>query len=202
VEFTARSRLKRRPALGIEDVFVVPRIADKTVDLRLTTAGDSTKEFSVVAEIIDQQGVAVARANAKIPTGTTEMTLAIALPDGKLWSPSQPYLYSARVTLMDNDAEIDSRSARFGMRELKVENGKFLLNGKPIFLRGYGDDCIFPNTIAPSAEREECVRRLSTARDYGFNYARHHSWFPPEEYFEVADELGMMVQPEFPAAYS
>jgi beta-galactosidase/beta-glucuronidase len=88
------------------------------------------------------------------------------------------------------------------MRELEVENGKFLLNGKPIFLRGYGDDCIFPNTIAPPAEPEEYLRRLSTARDYGFNYARHHSWFPPEEYFEVADELGIMVQPEFPAAYS
>ena len=186
----------------IEDLFVVPRVPDKTVELRLTTAGDSTKEFRVVAEIVDQQGAAVARANAKIPAGTTETTLSIALPDGKLWSPSQPYLYTARVTLMENGAGIDSRSTRFGMRELKVENGKFLLNGKPIFLRGYGDDCIFPNTIAPPADREEYVRRLSTARDYGFNYARHHSWFPPEEYFEVADELGIMVQPEFPAAYS
>jgi beta-galactosidase len=39
------------------------------------------------------------------------------------------------------------------------------------------------------------------AKDYGFNYVRHHSWFPPAEYFDVADELGIMLQPEFPIAY-
>jgi hypothetical protein len=87
------------------------------------------------------------------------------------------------------------------MREFKVERGRFLLNGKPIFLRGYGDDCIFPNTIAPPADREEYRRRLQVVKDYGFNYARHHSWVPLEEYLDVADELGVMVQPEFPIAY-
>jgi len=61
--------------------------------------------------------------------------------------------------------------------------------------------CIFPNTIAQPADREGYRRRLQVVKDYGFNYARHHSWVPPEEYLDVADELGVMVQPEFPIAY-
>ena len=88
------------------------------------------------------------------------------------------------------------------MREFKVAGGKFLLNGKPIFLRGYGDDCIFPNTICPPADKSELRARLALAREYGFNFVRHHSWTPPEAYLEAADELGMMLQPEFPFAYA
>jgi len=84
---------------------------------------------------------------------------------------------------------------------MKVQDGKFLLNDKPIFLCGYGDDCIYPNTIAPPADKEEYRRRFKVVKDYGFNYARHHSWFPPQEYFDVADEMGILLQPEFPIAY-
>lgn len=87
------------------------------------------------------------------------------------------------------------------MREIAVKDGQFLLNGEPIFLRGYGDDCVYPNTIAPPADKEEYYRRFRIAKDYGFNYVRHHSWFPLPEYFDVADELGIMLQPEFPIAY-
>ena len=129
------------------------------------------------------------------------MTLAERIPDARLWSPRTPHLYTARVRLLSDGQVIDTRSVRFGMREFKVDGGKFLLNGKPIFLRGYGDDCIFPDTICPPANKEELRRRLSLARGYGFNYVRHHSWIPPEDYLDAADELGMMLQPEFPFAY-
>jgi hypothetical protein len=97
---------------------------------------------------------------------------------------------------------IDSIHQRFGMRELRIIDGKFMLNGEPVFLSGYGDDAIFPNTVCPPADRDEYIRRLSIARDYGFNYVRHHSHFPLDEYLDVADELGMLVQPEFPIGYA
>jgi len=46
--------------------------------------------------------------------------------------------------------------------------------------------------------QEEYPRRFKIAKEYGFNYVRHHSWVPLEEYFEVADEMGILLQPEFP----
>ncbi len=82
------------------------------------------------------------------------------------------------------------------MREIKVDGRKILLNGNPVYLLGYGDECIFPATITPSLDREEYRRRLSIARAHGFNYVRHHTHVPVEEYLEIADELGMMLQVE------
>lgn len=87
------------------------------------------------------------------------------------------------------------------MREFSVSGNKFLLNGQPFFLRGCGDDCIFPDTICPPMDRKALRLRLKTMRDYGFNYVRTHSWIPPPEYLNAADEIGLMVQPEFPFAY-
>ncbi len=183
----------------IADVFARPLVRESTVEILASVVylgSRRDRPFGVAVEIADPSGRAVARGE-----GAAEAAIRVVLPEPKLWTPRTPDLYTARVRLLDEGVERDAVSTRFGMRELAVENGRFLLNGRPVFLRGYGDDCIFPNTVAPPADKEEFRRRLSIARDYGFNYVRHHSWFPPEEYFEAADEVGLMVQPEFPIAY-
>jgi beta-galactosidase len=172
--------LEATGACRIEHVFAIPHVADSTVEVQVEPA------IPVELEVLDAGGDRVARGASPL-----------RIPDAKLWSPQSPALYTLRVTAPGQDTV----TTRFGMRELKVEGGRFVLNGRPLFLRGYGDDCIFPNTIAPPVDREEYRRRLSIARDFGFNYVRHHSWVPPPEYLDVADEMGMMVQPEFPIAY-
>jgi hypothetical protein len=189
--------LEATASTWIDNVFAIPRVADGAVDVRVRRGGSLDRATPVAVAVHDAQGVQAARGEGVFPAGATETMLSLKLVEPKLWSPSSPHLYAVRVRL----ADLDSASTRFGLRELKVERGSFILNGRPIFLRGYGDDCIFPNTIAPPADREEYRRRLQLAKDYGFNFARHHSWIPLEEYLDVADELGMMVQPEFPIAY-
>ncbi len=193
--------LEATEATRMDDLFVAPQLGAGTAEIRLAIKGARTGQLAAAAEILDTSGAAVASVNEAIPADATEVVLVARIPNAKLWSPKSPHLYTARVRLLSGGAVIDARSVRFGMREFKVAGGKFLLNGKPIFLRGYGDDSIYPNTICPPAEKSEFHRRLSIARQYGFNYVRHHSWTPPEEYLEAADELGMMLQPEFPFAY-
>jgi hypothetical protein len=181
----------------IENVFVEPRVAQSAVEIRVRRGGKLAKSSSIAIDIRDAQGNLASRTTGTIDADTAQASFKLKLEEPKLWSPSTPHLFTARVTL----DRLDTVSTRFGLRELKVERGRFVLNGRPIFLRGYGDDCIFPGSIAPSIDREDYRRRLQIAKDYGFNYVRHHSWIPPEEYLDVADELGMMVQPEFPIAY-
>ncbi len=189
-------------AVRMHDLFVVPHVADGTVEIRVAVEPVSDGGLALEAEILDTNQARVVSAPASIPAGDRETAWTVRLPEPRLWSPRSPYLYTARVRLRANGREADVRSVRFGLREFKVANGGFQLNGQPIFLRGYGEDCIFPNTICPPSDREEFRRRLALSRQYGFNYVRHHSWTPPEEYLEVADELGMMLQPEFPFAYA
>jgi hypothetical protein len=194
-------RLEATAATRIDDIFVVPRLADETAELRVTTAGLHAGKLTITAEIIDQAGTSVTTTETTVGGGATQNVLAARIPQPKLWSPKSPHLYTARVRLLVDGATVDERTVRFGMREFKVSGGQFLLNGQPIFLRGYGDDCIFPNTICPPVDKAELRDRLERARAYGFNFVRHHSWTPPEAYLDAADELGMMLQPEFPFAY-
>ena len=190
----------------IEDVFVIPQVTQRSAKVQVTMANlpsveRSGKDLQIIVGVYGQDGVRVAGVKKPVSQQTNKITLPVDIADAKLWSPSQPYLYTVRTTLADGQEKLDTVTVRFGMREMKVQDGKFLLNDKPIFLRGYGDDCIYPNTIAPPADKEEYRRRFKVVKDYGFNYARHHSWFPPQEYFDVADEMGILLQPEFPIAY-
>ena len=187
----------------VGDIFVVPHAANEEAEVRVAPghAGDvSRTALRVRVEVLDQQQQFVAAGDKPLSADAVS-AVTLKLAGAKLWSPSQPYLYTARVTLFDGENRLEEKYVRFGMREFKVEGGKFLLNGRPIFLRGYGDDCIYPNTIAPPVDQAEYRRRFQIAKDFGFNYVRHHSWTPVQEYLDVADEMGIMLQPEFPIAY-
>src|SRR6185503_13975252 len=116
-------------------------------------------KLAVAVEIIDPNGSPAGSLDRPVADGSVETKLEARLPNPKLWSPKSPHLYTARVRLLAEGKQLDVRSPRFGMREFKIDDGKFLLNGKPIFLRGYGDDCIYPNTICPPSDKSEFRRR-------------------------------------------
>lgn len=130
------------------------------------------------------------------------VSVEIAMPDARLWTPDTPYLYNAHVTLLDKaGAAIDNRETRFGVRSIEIRGTDFYVNGAKYYLVGYGDDCVYPDTIAPPADKGFYVEHLKVAKSYGFNFVRHHSHFVSPEYYEACDEVGMFVQPELPIAY-
>lgn len=194
-------RIEATAATRIGDVFVKPQLTTETAEINVEVGGQRSERISVSAEIVEPNGLSVASAQKELGPNSTSIELSVPVPKAKLWSPKSPFLYTVGIRLMASNRVIDTRAVRFGMREFRVAGSQFLLNGQPIFLRGYGDDCIYPLTICPPSDKAEFQRRLSLARAYGFNYVRHHSWTPPVEYLEAADELGMMLQPEFPFAY-
>eukprot|EP01050_Picozoa_sp_SAG11_P028992 SAG11_NODE_7983_length_1074_cov_0.955897_2_plen_132_part_00 len=87
------------------------------------------------------------------------------------------------------------------MRSVTVDGHTLLLNGQRIFLAGYGDDAVYPMTVSPPRDKSAYVEKLRFAHEHGFNFVRHHSHVLPPEYFDVADEWGIMVSPELPCAY-
>jgi beta-galactosidase len=195
----------------IENVHVVSHIDSGVAEVVVETgsriiyggSAEPQPEFHLRADVYDQTGKAVGTAVSyqMLPAMAPADFVMVKVDDAKLWSPKRPYLYTVDVRLYKEGVELDKVSSRFGLRELTTDGNRFLLNGRPIFLRGFGDDCVFPNTIAPPADKSVYLARLKTAKEYGFNYIRCHSWVPPEEYLDAADEVGIMVQPEFPIAY-
>ena len=117
----------------------------------------------------------------------------------RLWSEFDPSLYDLRAELageMDGHTFHDSATAIFGLRELRSENGRVMINGRPVFLRGTLECGIFPLTGYAPMDAASWLRVLKVARSYGLNHLRFHTWCPPEAAFEAGDQLGFMFQIE------
>jgi hypothetical protein len=92
----------------------------------------------------------------------------------------------------------ESATATLGMREVTNTNSLLHINGRRLFLRGTLECNIFPLTGHPPMERKGWLKVFQTARAYGLNHLRFHSWCPPGAAFEVADSLGFYLQIELP----
>ena len=128
----------------------------------------------------------------------SEVVMRVPLAPFRPWSPEQPDLYVAELTLCNGETPVQGWAERFGVRKIEVRGERFFLNNKPLFLRGYGDDFVYPLTMVSPASKEEHLKHLKIARAAGFNYVRLHTHCELPEYFEAADEAGIMIQPELP----
>lgn len=132
------------------------------------------------------------------PSGMKEVVVRVALTNFQAWSPESPKLYLADIVLIDQGKPVHGWVERFGMRKFEVRGDRFYFNNKPFFVRGYGDDFVYPITLVSPASREEHLRHLKLAREAGFVYVRLHTHCELPEFFEAADEAGVLIQPELP----
>lgn len=112
-----------------------------------------------------------------------------------LWDEFHPVLYRLSVNIK-GDSFVDEKSVSFGMREFTTRGTYFIINGRPTFLRGTLECCIFPRTGYPSMDTAEWLRIFQVCRDHGLNHMRFHSWCPPEAAFDAADQMGFYLQVE------
>ena len=126
-------------------------------------------------------------------TKTADGEYIIPVANMKLWNEFTPNLYS--LTVMAGQQQ---KTVTFGMRSFKAKGNRLLINGKPTFLRGTLECCIFPLTGTPPTDERGWMKVFTTAREYGLNHLRFHSWCPPEAAFRVADKMGFYCQVELP----
>ncbi len=118
------------------------------------------------------------------------------------WSPEDPFLYEVVVT-----AGGDAARTRFGLRSFRTDPvaGRVLLNDRPYYLRGSN---VTIDRFFEDSERGELpwnrdwVRRLHRAfKDMHWNALRYCIGFPPDFWYDIADEEGVLIQDEFPIWY-
>jgi hypothetical protein len=166
-----------------------PNVPAGALDLVVQgTAGQS-----VTAEVLSG-GQVVGR-----QTGTTGTSLRIPVPNARLWSPDDPFLYDLKVTLAGGDAV----SGYFGMRSLgKAMVGgvmRPLLNGKFVFQQGTLDQGYWPDGIYTAPTDEALRWDLERQKALGFNMVRKHIKVEPARWFYHADKLGLLVWQDMPA---
>ncbi len=118
-------------------------------------------------------------------------------PKPRTWDEFKPTLYRLTLDLACGDWR-DRCTAPFAFRELKVQGNRFLLNDRPIMLRGTHDAGLFPLTGYPAMDKASWSKIFERCKQFGLNHMRFHSWCPPEAAFQAADELGIYLQVEGP----
>ena len=142
--------------------------------------------------------VTICRDGGIIAEGQTdengESTLTIPAEELRLWSPEDPFLYDAAITLTGGD-KVESY---FGMRAFGIgrdEKGlpRLLLNGKPYFQNGLLDQGYWSDGYYTAPSDEALIHDIAEMKRLGFNMLRKHIKVEPLRWYYHCDRLGMLV---------
>ena len=181
------------------------------------------REVKIKAEIINQQKVAKGQTAAKMPVGVRILDAdgkvvaeqkndihfnakwrdreyelpSISLENAKLWSPDSPYLYTAEVTLYDNEGNIaDQIKEPFGVRTIEIIPQKGLLvNGKKVLLKGYANHHTL-GALGAAAYPRAIEKRLKLMKEFGMNHIRTSHNPYSEDFLKLCDKYGILVVDE------
>jgi beta-galactosidase/beta-glucuronidase len=119
-----------------------------------------------------------------------------------LWNPGHPRLITVDVKLRDRQGTIiDAVRSYTALRAVSVEGDRFLLNGRPFFLRMVLDQGYWPETGMTPPDDAAVRADVELAKAMGFNGVRKHQKIEDPRYLYWADVLGLLVWEEMPSAY-
>ena len=138
-----------------------------------------------------------------VPISSHVTSFSVRVPSPSAWSPDTPCLYRVDAVLnresgdrSDANTVLDALSERTGFVSLTVSGKHVLINDEPYYMRGTGEFLASPEVGSPDTDRSRLRKKLRQLREYGYNYVRFQSYVQAPEYFDVADEVGLLIQSE------
>ena len=161
----------------------------RDISVSIDTSG-KPKANKLVTEVIDADG--------KVAASAMGAKFKLTVPDGKLWSPDNPYLYTLKAKIVDGDTVLDEKSYRFGLRTAKFENDGFYLNGKKMKLRGLNRHQSFAYTGYAMPKSMQRLDADILKNELGVNAVRTSHYPQSQHFIDRCDELGLLVFTEIP----
>ena len=122
----------------------------------------------------------------------------IKIPEVRLWSTEDPFLYKVSVSISDENRVIDTYELETGVRTISTNDKQILLNGKPVFLKGFGKHEDFP-IFGRGTANPVIIKDYSLLKWVGANSYRTSHYPYDEEYMNMADREGILIINEIPA---
>lgn len=182
--------LTARPAAHVDDVTLVTGFQASTGTLSWSVSSVDADGLSTHVIVRDADGHQVAEGDG------ADGSLEIA--GVHLWQPGEGYLYEAEVQLRDGDAVVDSVLQPFGVRTVRVDGAKLLVNEQPVYLTGFGmhED----HATIGKAHNDALMLRDYELLDWiGANSFRTSHYPYSERVMDYADRHGILVIDETPA---
>ena len=128
-------------------------------------------------------------------SGTTG---TLVVKNAKLWNVHAAYLYDLVIRIHEGSAVVDEYLDRIGIRTFEIRHGRFLLNGSPVYLRGFGRhedaDIRGRGLDLPTVKRD-----FELMKWIGANCFRTSHYPYAEEFYDLCDREGILVMDETPA---
>jgi hypothetical protein len=184
-------------AVTIDKVLPFTRAVDG-VRIVTTVSSDAPGDITldgIISSVADKKKVWEGKLGA---TAKAQATVEKSLEKLKVqpWSPGSPKLYELKITATQKGSPAVTKTVRFGFRSVESHNGQVFLNGKPIFLRGLAINP--PGRTVPKAvgeSRQFAYDYVKYLRGQNLNLIRLNE--SNQDWFDVCDELGMMVYQGF-----
>ena len=199
-----RMELRASDPVWIEALDAFPDVEKRLARVRATVGNATGAPVSGSLRLKATEGATRVEGTKAFEAAGEHTTVEIDLALGdavRLWDEFSPTLYHLTASLEATGGArklSDERRVTFGMREFGRKGTQFVMNGRPIFLRGTLECAIFPRTGYPPTDVASWRRICDIAKSYGLNHLRFHSWCPPEAAFAAADEAAFMLQVETP----
>lgn len=160
--------------------------ADAEVAYEVQTNG----EHAVTVELADEAGNVVAQAAGR--------TGVLTVRDAKLWKVRDAYLYTIRIRIADGERVIDEYAEPIGIRTVEVRGRQILLNGEPVYLKGFGkhEDS---DIVGRGFNIGVMKRDFELMKWIGANCFRTSHYPYSEEIYQMADREGIMIIDEVQA---
>ena len=180
-----------------------PEISDEKALVQLKTKVVNDRDracgFALATRIVDRHDNVVAEQQEEIGLAAGETTTVLqefSIQNPELWDTAIPNMYKAETTLIDGEREIGEYTTAFGIRSLHFDKDQgFFLNGKPTYVKGV---CLHHDggLVGAAVPKGVWRRRLQNLKDAGCNAIRtSHNPFS-EEFLDLCDEMGFLVQNE------
>ncbi len=178
--------LHQLPACSIDRVKVIPLdIKQGTVRVEIKLDGNIPAECSYR---LGFDGIAGQHSTA-VPVNKC-IVLEVKVPRFKVWSPETPHLHTVEVDIGD-----DAISERFGIRSLRTENGKIMLNDCPLQLRGFNRHEAHPQ-FGPVQPLQLMIEDLQWLKKMNCNFIRTVHYPQDQRFLDLCDQFGFLVWEE------
>jgi len=192
--------LHARPKTYIRDYFAIPTLVndynDGLLNLRVELAGTGRRpvETRLEAGLYDGETKIFAETrDVQAFDSLAVVELSAEIPGVNPWSAESPYLYTLVITLADNRGRVlESISSKTGFRTSEVKDGRFLVNGKAIHLKGtnmHEHDPVTGHTI----DEALMLKDIRLMKMNNINAVRTSHYPQPERFYELCDQYGLYL---------
>jgi beta-galactosidase/beta-glucuronidase len=189
--------LRRHGPVAIRGVRCSSDPGDLTVAVRAenVSAGPVTARLAVASV-----GLAAEATLDLDPGAEGEAALRLGPTGAARWRPEDPVLHELVASASAQGVPSDELRLRYGLRTVRVEGDRLLLNGEPYRMRSALVQGFRADTLYAEGGREAIRQEVAAARAAGLNTLRLHIKAFDPAYLEVCDELGMLLHCDIPVA--